>query len=113
MDPRMPINAATGKETRPAAGVMVARPATAPVISPTNFGFRSLDHSIIIQVIAAKEAATSLFRNASAVIPSTLSSLTALKPYHPNQRRAVPMAIKGILFGFELLLYFLEPTKKT
>src|SRR5665647_2601478 len=108
----MPINAATGKETKPAAGVTVARPATAPVISPTNLGFVSLNHSITIQVIAAKEAAMSVLRNASEVIPSTWSSLPALKPYQPNQRSAVPIAIKGMLFGFESL-YLLEPTKKT
>ena len=48
-------------------------------------------------MIAANDAATSVLRNASDVTVSTLSSLPALNPYHPNQSRPVPSATRGIL----------------
>ena len=78
---------------------MVASPATAPVSRPTNFGFFSKIQATISQVIAAKDAAVSVFRNASAVIESTRSSLPALNPYHPNHSRPVPSATSGMLCG--------------
>ena len=43
MASRIPINAATGKDTKLAAGVTVARPATAPVIKPYKLWFRFLE----------------------------------------------------------------------
>src|SRR6185436_5248902 len=94
---------AEGSDTNPAAGVMVARPATAPVNSPTNFGLRCLLHSTTSQVIAANEAATSVFRNARPVIAFTSNSLPALKPYHPNHNNPVPIAISGMLLGGDSL----------
>src|SRR4051812_46831738 len=51
------------------------------------------------QVVAANEAARSVFRNAVAVMLSTFSSLPALNPYHPNQSRPRPSAMKGMLCG--------------
>ena len=51
------------------------------------------------QVVAANEAARSVFRNAIAVMSSTFSSLPALNPYHPNQSRPVPSAMNGMLWG--------------
>src|SRR5258706_12588388 len=83
-------------ETYPAAGVMVARPATAPVRSPRNFGFLEINHSTAIQVTAANDAAMSVFRNALAVTASTRNSLPALNPYQPNQRGPVPRATRGM-----------------
>jgi hypothetical protein len=79
--------------------VIVASPATAPVSSPTKCGFFACHHSTNSQVTAANEAARSVFRNAVAVMSSTLSSLPALKPYQPNQSRPVPRAMKGMLCG--------------
>ena len=78
---------------------MVARPATAPVNRPRKVGFFSFIQATIIQVTAAKEAATSVFRKAVAVTESTANSLPALKPYHPNQSKPVPRATSGILCG--------------
>ncbi len=61
--------------TYPAAGVMVARPATAPVNNPTNFGFLERIQSIASQTMAANDAAISVLRNARAVILSARSSI--------------------------------------
>ena len=83
----------------PAAGVMHARPATAPVRSPTKCGFFPNHHSTNSQVVAAKDAARSVLRNASEVMSSTFSSLPALKPYQPNQSSPVPSAMNGMLCG--------------
>src|ERR1039458_2218148 len=92
------ITAVVG-ETYPAAGVTVANPATAPVSKPRNFGFFSLNQATSIQATAAKEAATSVFRNAVAVTESTRISLPALKPYQPNHSNPVPKATSGMLCG--------------
>src|SRR5215467_10873485 len=100
MEEAMPISTAEGSDTNPAAGVMVASPATAPVSKPTNFGFFENTQSSISQTIAANEAATSVFTNASPVTAFTSSALPALKPYQPNQSNPVPSAMRGMLFGF-------------
>src|SRR3954451_14717181 len=97
--------------TNPAADVIVANPATAPVSSPTKCGLRACRHSTNNQVVAANDAARSVFRNAVAVMSSTFSSLPALNPYHPNQSRPVPSAMNGILCGASTNLRF--PTYST
>src|ERR1017187_9540309 len=93
------MTTAAGRDTNPAAGVIVASPATAPVRRPTNFGFLCMLHSITSQVMAAKEAATSVFKKAKPVTAFTSKALPALNPYQPNHNNPVPMAISGILFG--------------
>src|SRR5262249_8057704 len=92
------IGAVVG-ETYPAAGVIVASPATAPVRRPTKVGRLSSNHPTTSQVTAANEAATSVLRNASAVTESTGNSLPPLKPYQPNQSKPVPRATSGTLCG--------------
>ncbi len=62
-------------------------------------GLRACHHSMNSQVVAANDAARSVFRNAVAVMSSTFSSLPALKPYQPNQSRPVPRAMNGRLCG--------------
>src|SRR5205807_7979381 len=85
--------------TEPQAGVILARPATAPVSKPRNFGLFVVIQSMQSHAIAAKLAARSVFRNATAVTESTRNSLPALKPYHPNQSMPVPSATSGIECG--------------
>src|SRR2546423_11353718 len=96
-----PIRHADAGDTKPAAGVIVARPPTAPVNNPRNFGFLVLAQSMQSQAIAAKLAAKSVFRKATAVTESTRNSLPALKPYQPNQSNPVPSATSGIECGPE------------
>ena len=74
-----------------------------------NFGWRPRAHSTSSHVMAAKDAATSVFRNADAVTASTRSSEPALNPYHPNQSNPVPSAINGTLCGL-LSITWRRPT---
>src|SRR5207237_10319418 len=99
-------------ETYPAAGVIVSRPATAPVSKPRNFGLLVVIQSMQSHAMAAKLAARSVLRNATAVTESTRNSLPALKPYQPNQRRPVPSATNGIEWG-PASATFLLPTYNT
>ena len=50
-------------------------------------------------MMAANDAAISVFKNAAAVMESTRSSEPALKPYQPNHSRPVPSAMSGTLCG--------------
>src|SRR5580765_169656 len=86
-------------ETKPAAGVIVASPATDPVRSPRNFGLAPDIHSTRNHAKPANEAAMSVLRNAVAVTASTRNSLPALKPYQPNHNSPVPSATSGMLCG--------------
>lgn len=58
-----------------------------------------VNHSMNIQVAAAKDAEMSVFRKADAVMLSTRNSEPALKPYQPNHSRPVPRAISGMLWA--------------
>src|ERR1017187_2994594 len=95
----IPMITAVVGETYPAAGVIVASPATAPVSSPRNLGFFSFIHATTSHATAAHDGATSVFRNAVAVTESTRTSLPALNPYHPNHNSPVPRATSGMLCG--------------
>src|SRR5512138_477691 len=99
----VPIIGEAQTGTKPAQGVMVARPAMDPVSKPTNLGFFSRIHSMIIQAMVANEAAISVFRNAVDVTKSTCTSLPALNPYHPNHSNPLPIAMRGMLLGVEYL----------
>src|ERR1044071_1202728 len=109
---RTPMMTADVVEMYPAAGVTAASPAMEPVNNPTNLGFFSKIHAIKSQVMAAKEAATSVFKNASAVIGSTRSSLPALNTHQPNHKRPVPRATRGMLWGPRSCT-FLRPRNNT
>jgi len=91
---------------------MVASPATAPVSRPRKRGFFVVSQSMPSQAIAAKLAARSVLRKATAVTESTRNSLPALKPYQPNQRRPVPRATSGMECGSRSSTRRL-PTKRT
>ena len=62
--------------------------------------------------MAATEAVMSVLAKATRVVVSQCSSLPALKPYQPNQRRAVPRATRGTLWG-PLSMNLRLPTKTT
>src|SRR5689334_3939721 len=103
MDDAQPMMTAEGSETKPAAGVMVANPATAPVSKPTNLGFFDVIQSSASQTTAANEAAVSVFKNARPVMAFTSSALPALNPYQPNQSNPVPRAMSGTLLGLPVV----------
>src|SRR5579884_3659603 len=110
-----PMTSADHVGTNPAAGVMVARPATAPVIAPDMLGFPVCHQAMSSQVTMATEAAVLVLTNATAATPVAASALPPLKPNHPNQSSPVPRATKGRLCGsvFSSALSLRFPTMKT
>ena len=78
---------------------MATRPATAPDEAPTRVGLPSRIHSTMIQPSRAAAVATWVLTNATAVVPSTVSSEPALKPNQPNHSRPAPRATNGTLCG--------------
>src|SRR5512137_2150563 len=84
--------------TNPAAEVMAASPATAPVTIPRAEGALSRQERSI-QVVAAAAAEVLVVTKALAAMPLAARADPALKPNHPNQSRAAPMTVVGILCG--------------
>ncbi len=85
--------------TKPAAGVIETRPATAPVAAPSRVGLPPVAHSVNIQVRAAAAAAVLVVTNATAAKPSAASALPALKPNQPTHRMPAPVTAMGRLWG--------------
>ena len=76
---------------------MPTKPATKPVLAPTNVGFLSAITSQSIQESMPAAEETAVVTNACAAKPSAASAEPALNPNHPNQRREAPRTTDGIL----------------
>ena len=76
--------------TKPEAGVMQTRPATAPEHAPSTVGLPRVIHSMPAQASAPAAAAKCVAQKALAARPSAASALPALKPNQPthSMRRA-------------------------
>src|SRR5213594_3396693 len=85
--------------TKPEAGVMATRPATAPEAAPITLGFPPSAQLANIQERAAAAAAVFVTTNALAAWPLAAPALPALKPNQPNQRMAAPNTMYVALFG--------------
>src|SRR5262249_40888203 len=88
-----PIHKAPTGPTKPEAGVMATRPATAPEMMPRTLGFLCTSHSANIQASAA--AAVAICVTAMA-IPARVPADTAepaLKPNQPTHRREAPIRL--------------------
>src|SRR2546426_9942250 len=85
--------------TKPAAGVIPTRPATAPEAAPSTVGFPRELHSVSIQPRAAAAAAVFVVVKACAAKPLAPSALPALKPNQPNHSRLAPITVNGRLWG--------------
>src|ERR1700675_3065429 len=85
--------------TKPAAGVIATRPATAPEAAPSTVGLPRELHSVSIQPSAAAAAAVLVVVKAWAARPLAPSALPALKPNHPNQSRLAAIPLQGRLWG--------------
>src|SRR3954451_15612179 len=97
-DPRGP--------TKPEAGVMATRPATAPEQMPTTVGLPRAIHSTIIQVNAALEVAMWVTSMAMPACSPAVTAEPALKPNQPTQEQ--PGAVKGktgVLGGRSVLAF--------
>ena len=74
--------------TKPDAGVMVPRPATAPEIMPSTDGLRRVDHSIAAQVSAPAQAARCVAMIAITARELAVSAEPPLKPNQPTHNSA-------------------------
>src|SRR5437660_7295769 len=87
---QMPMMTAPEGLTKPQAGVMTTRPATAPEQKPSKLGLPRTIHSAIGQTKEATAVANVVVVKALAAIPSAATALPALKPYQPTHSIPVP-----------------------
>ncbi len=85
--------------TKPAAGVMQTRPATAPEAAPRSVGLPDRIHSAAIQPRVAAAAAVLVLRKAVAASSPDETALPALNPNQPTQSSEAPIAEKARLCG--------------
>src|SRR4051794_26746791 len=85
--------------TKPLAGVITTRPATAPEIAPSTVGFPVLIHSANIQPRVAAAAAKWVATNALDAKPFDATALPPLNPNQPTHSRHAPMTESTTLCG--------------
>src|SRR5438105_13390349 len=93
------MHRAPGAPTKPDAGVIATRPATAPDAAPTVVAFPCRIHSGMIQPSTAVAVARCVATNALPASPPEASALPALNPNQPNQRIDAPSTPNGTLRG--------------
>src|SRR5215471_15310063 len=94
-----PVTMAASGATKPDAGVIATRPATAPDAAPNMVGFPVLIHSATIQPNAASDAAVCVATNALVARPPADNAEPALNPNQPTQSIDAPMTANGRLCG--------------
>src|SRR5512132_688225 len=85
--------------TKPAAGVIATRPATAPEAAPRTVGLPREFHSVNIHPSAADAVAVLVVMNACAARPLAARALPALNPNQPNHSKLAPITVSGRLCG--------------
>src|SRR6058998_79294 len=85
--------------TKPQAGVMTTRPATAPEQKPRTLGLPRVTYSAIAQTNEATAVARVVVVKALAAMTSAATALPALKPYQPTQSMPVPTMHNTMLCG--------------
>ena len=85
--------------TKPAAGVMATRPATAPEAIPKVVGLPLMIHSMVIQLKAAAAVAICVTTKAMAAPSLADSALPALNPNQPNHSSPAPNRVSVRLCG--------------
>src|SRR4051812_40655129 len=94
-----PIATAPIGLTKPAAGVIATRPATAPDAAPRVVGLPNLSCSTSSQPRIAAAVATVVVVNATPATWLAPRAEPALKPYQPNHSRLAPSSTNGTLCG--------------
>ena len=94
----MPITSAPIGPTKPEAGVMATRPATAPEQMPMTVGLPRCAHSTNIQVSAATAVAICVTVIAMPACRPAVTAEPALKPNQPTHRRLAPMKVRTMLW---------------
>src|SRR6266702_1084889 len=95
----MPMHSEPTGPTKPDAGVMATRPATAPVQMPTTVDLPRIIHSTSIQVNPAAAVAMCV---TSIAMPACIPALTAepaLKPNQPTHNSEAPMKVYTMLWA--------------
>src|SRR6266496_6032370 len=95
----MPIQMAPLGRTKPHAGVITTKPATAPEQKPRILGLPLTIHSAIGQTKEATAVAIVVVVKAFAAMPSAATALPALNPYQPTQSIPVPTIQRTMLWG--------------
>src|SRR5208283_270132 len=96
----MPMISAPVGLTKPEAGVMATRPATAPDAMPMTVGFLAISHSIAIQPSVAAAVAICVAAAAMPAWPSWDSTADpALNPNQPTHSSEAPMTLYAGLYG--------------
>src|ERR1051325_2047429 len=94
-----PIAIAPFGETKPHAGVITTRPATAPEQKPSTLGLPRKIHSAIGHTNEATAVAMVVVMNALAATTSAATALPALNPCQPTHNMPVPIEQSTMLCG--------------
>src|SRR5579871_6655432 len=95
-----PISSAGNGLTKPEAGVIATRPATAPEIAPRTLGLPLCTHSANIQPSTAAAVAKCVATNALVASPDAATALPALNPNQPTHNKQAPITLSTTLWGF-------------
>src|SRR6266403_2833623 len=87
----MPITSPPMGLTKPEAGVMATRPATAPEMTPSTDGLPRVIHSANIHDSAAAAVANCVTAIAMPAEPLAALAEPALKPNHPTHNSEAPI----------------------
>src|SRR5471030_1772074 len=90
--------------TKPEAGVMATRPATAPEAAPSTDGLPLAIHSANIQPKAAAAVAICVTDIAMPARPFAATAEPALKPNQPTQSNEAPITAYARLYGAMLVV---------
>src|SRR5471032_934030 len=82
--------------TKPQAGVMTTRPATAPEQKPTTVALPLRKYSTVGQTNEPIAVASVVVVKAFAAITSAAQAEPALKPYQPTQSSDAPMKVSTV-----------------
>src|SRR5215475_5340495 len=85
--------------TKPDAGVIATRPATAPEQMPMTVGLPFMIHSTIIHVKPAVAVAVWVTSMAMPACRPAVTAEPALKPNHPTQSSEAPIMVITMLWG--------------
>src|SRR5581483_6345607 len=99
MPAAMPMHTEPIGPTKPEAGVMATRPATAPEQMPTTVGLPRMIHSTSIQVKAAAAVAMCVTVIAMPACMPAVTAEPALKPNQPTHNSEAPMKVSTMLCG--------------
>src|ERR1700729_3985676 len=95
----MPMASAPSGSTKPDAGVIATRPATAPDAAPSTEGLPLAIHSANIQPRAAAAVAIWVTDIAMPARPFAAVAEPALKPNQPTQSKDAPITAYARLYG--------------